>query len=343
MPAYKLIVVVFVALSIVPSVHAGATLLLAEPYGGFGLLSPTGHAATYLDRICAVSSVELRRCHSGEFGVVISRYQHVAGYDWIAIPLIPFLYAVDSSADVPAFANKQTVALLRDEYRRRHLRDLAPDTATGRIPGGGWTQLIGAAYDRKIFAFEIETSEVQDDEFIKEFNSRKNKSHFNLFYRNCADLTRNMINFYYPKSLRRSLIADLGITTPKQLAKSLVGYSKKHPELQFSAYIIPQIPGNRPKSHKARGISEGLVKTTMYAAPLVVLNIWIAPTLVAGYVATGRFNPAQYAATVYLPAELEARALLSAAPHPSQNGSTVNGEAEMVGHISPNSELHESR
>ena len=84
-----------------PRAHADATLLLEEPYGHFGAFTATGHAAVYLSRVCAETPVRLRRCLPGETGAVISRYNKVAGYDWIAIPLTPYLYAVDETDDIP--------------------------------------------------------------------------------------------------------------------------------------------------------------------------------------------------------------------------------------------------
>ena len=68
---------------------------MEEPYGGFGSVNPTGHGALYFNHICAESPTQLRMCLPGERGVVISRYHKVAGYDWLAIPLVPYLYAVD--------------------------------------------------------------------------------------------------------------------------------------------------------------------------------------------------------------------------------------------------------
>src|ERR1700761_3271220 len=90
--------------------HAQAklALLVEEPYGTFGYVNPTGHAAIYLSDVCAASPTELRPCRAGEYGVVLSRYYHVAGYDWLAIPLIPYLYAVDSVSKVPATVDRAT-------------------------------------------------------------------------------------------------------------------------------------------------------------------------------------------------------------------------------------------
>lgn len=308
-------------LSVPLQTHADAAVLLAEPYGRLAKTSPTGHVAVYLNRVCADSPTRLRRCQAGEFGVVISRYNKIGGYDWIAIPLMPYLYAVERAEDVPQFADVQTVALLRDQYRRRYLRDLVLDDPEGQSPKGSWIQLVGAAYDRKIFAFEIETPEAKDDEFIALFNSRKNKSRFHPLFHNCADFVRKVINFYYPKAVRRNIIADVGMSTPKHVAKSLVRYSKKHPELQFSAFTVQQVPGDLPRSKGVKGVLESLVKSKKYVAPMVLAYVWLAPCAAVGYLATGRFNPGKYAATSYHPAGLEQRARdrsanASAAPAP---------------------------
>ena len=75
--------------------HASVALLMEEPYGHFGAMNPTGHSAVYLNHVCAASPTELRACRPGESGVVISRYHKIDGLDWVAIPLIPYLYAVD--------------------------------------------------------------------------------------------------------------------------------------------------------------------------------------------------------------------------------------------------------
>ncbi len=87
---------------------------LQEPFGRFAFFSPIGHASIYLSRVCAESPTRLRLCEPRETGAVISRYNGVAGYGWIAMPLLPYLYAVD-----------------RPE---------------GEMPKGRWIQLAGAAY-----------------------------------------------------------------------------------------------------------------------------------------------------------------------------------------------------
>src|SRR5438132_10321612 len=86
------------------SAHAQATLLLEEPYSYDGTFAGTGHSAVYLSRICAETPTLLRRCEPGEQGAVVSRYHGVNGHDWIAVPLIPYLYAVNNPQDISLYA-----------------------------------------------------------------------------------------------------------------------------------------------------------------------------------------------------------------------------------------------
>jgi hypothetical protein len=274
---------------------ASATLLLEEPYGRMGFFTATGHAAVYLSGVCADTPLRLRRCAPGETGVVISRYDEVAGHDWIAIPLIPYLYAVERPEDVPLFANAKMAAFLRDRYRRKYLEDIAPDKTNGETPGGNWYQLVGSSYDRTIYGFDIETTPEQDDALIRKLNASPNRSHFHLVSNNCADFAKGVLNFYYPKSLHRSLVADIGITTPKQIAKMLTKYSARHPELQFSRVIISQVPGSMPRSTNVHGVVESFFKAKKYIVPSVVVSPIFAGCVAAAYVGTGagHFEPAR--------------------------------------------------
>src|ERR1039457_3869191 len=170
---------------------SSATLLLEEPYGKLGFFTATGHAAVCVSGVCAETPLVLRPCAPGELGAVISRYDGVGGYDWVATPLIPYLYAVEQSEDIPLFADPKMVTFLRDQYRRKHLQAVAPDSTGGGTPGGNWYELVGSAYDRAAYAFEIQTSAAQDQAFISAYNASSNRSHFHLSYRNCADFARS--------------------------------------------------------------------------------------------------------------------------------------------------------
>jgi hypothetical protein len=281
---------------------ASATLLLEEPYGKLGFFSPTGHAAVYLTGVCADTPLVLRKCAPGETGVVISRYDGVGGYDWVAIPLIPYLYAVERPEDVPLFADAKMTAFLRDRYRRQYLEDISPDTENGGTPSGNWYQLVGSSYDRTIYGFEIETTPEQDAALIRKLNASENTSHFHTVSRNCADFAKDIVNFYYPRALHRSVIADVGITTPKQMAKTLIKYSKRHPELQFSRIVIPQVPGSSQRSTSVQGVVEAFFKSKKYIVPSAVVSPIFAGCVAAVFIGTGgagRFQPARNA-TVFV-------------------------------------------
>jgi hypothetical protein len=322
---------------------AQVAVIMEEPYALFGAMNPTGHAAVYLARVCSESPTELRRCKPGELGVVISRYHRVGGYDWIAIPLIPYLYAVESLDKVPAQADIQTEDVLRDAWRRQHLEAIIPNlpaklvdsdasvgtakmvqvsdppesantsndnsaelkrienkkpaqdrpTAIERMegtPSGEWYELVGVAYDRKLYGFELDTTAAQDDAFIAAWNDRRNNAHFNLLFRNCADFARNVLDFYYPHSVHRNWIADAGMTTPKQVAKAVVHYGRKHPELHLTVFEVPQVPGSIKRSHHTDGAIEALVKSKKYMIPLAIINPYVAGSLVVVWAVDGRFK-----------------------------------------------------
>jgi hypothetical protein len=317
--------------------RADAAFLLGEPYGSYGAMNPTGHAAVYLSRICADSPTVLRRCFPGEEGAVIARYHDIAGYTWLAIPLLPYLYAVEERSAIPSFADDRLIAELRDQYRRGHLEEVAPDDPEGGAPGGEWPQLVGAAYDRKIYGYLIRTSEAQDDELIRHFNERQKQAHVNvvlhLLFHNCADFSRIVLDFYYPGSVHRSFLADGGITTPKQIAKSLYNYGKHHPEVELSPFVIPQVPGTRARSKPVHGVVESLLRSKKYVVPLALFHPYATGALAATYLAVGRFNPARHASTVAASREAQAPivALLQPSVQPSGGAGAPHGQAPVAG------------
>jgi len=288
--ALQVAIALFCLLAATGVAHASTALFMEEPYGAFGAMNPTGHAAVYLNHVCADSPTILRPCHDGEYGVVISRYHKIDGYDWIAIPLIPYLYAVDSANDIPASVDRAQVAQLRDAYRREHLLSLAPDGKNGGLPKGEWTQLIGASFDRKIHGFQVDSTAEQDLEFIAIFNDRKNVGHFNLLFHNCADFSRVVLDTYMPHAIHRNFIADVGLMTPKQVARSLVAYGKKNPDVNMSAFVIPQVPGSVPRSHGVDGVAESLVKSKKYLLPMAVFAPEVTGGVVVAYLADGRLK-----------------------------------------------------
>jgi hypothetical protein len=276
-----------------PRAAADITVLLEEPYSLDGAVAGTGHTAIYLNTICAASPTQLRRCQPGEAGVVISRYHAVGKYDWLAIPLIPYLYAVEKTSDIPLIANPKIEAALRDRYRRQNLEAIVPDGPSGETPAGNWYELIGSAYDRTLYGFQIETTHEKDDAFIAAYNAAPNRMSYKVVTRNCADFVREAVNFYYPHAIGRSFLADLAVSTPKHAAKSLLKYGHKHPELRFTSFLIPQVPGTIRRSTPVHGLVDSVFKAKKYELPLLALHPFVAGGVAVDYYVNGRFDPAK--------------------------------------------------
>lgn len=268
--------------------RAQAALLMEEPYGFFGTLNPTGHTAIYFARICADTPVKVRRCEPGELGAVISRYQGIAGYDWVAMPLMPYLYSVENPEEVPDRVNKNDVRRLRNRYHEQHLGALGAHVFEGNLVRGGWTQLVGVAYERRIYAFRFATTEEQDAALIAQLNDSPNRSDFGLIYNNCADFARTILNSYFPRTFRRTIFPDAGMTTPRQITWKLVRYARTHPESELKVFEIPQVPGYRRMSKHNKSVAASLI-TTGYAIPITLLNPYLAGGIFIDYVVRGRY------------------------------------------------------
>jgi hypothetical protein len=265
--------------------RAQVTVLLEEPYSYDATFAGTGHAAIYLSRVCAESPTVLRRCKPGEEGVVISRYHGIAGHDWIAIPLIPYLYAVQDADSIPLVANQKLVELLRERYLST--LTLPPEKSYGAEPR---YQLAGSAYDRTLYGFRIATRPEQDDALIRKLNSSPNQESYELVRRNCADFVKQIVNFYYPHAIHRSIIADLGLMTPKQSAKSLVHFSRHHAQLQLTTFVVPQVPGLK-RSKPVHGVLESVLLAKKYVTPILFLHPFVIGSVEAAYLTGWRFNP----------------------------------------------------
>jgi hypothetical protein len=127
-------VLVWVGVVVVARAHA--VLLMEDPINLPGRMTSAGHDAVWLDRLCTDDHVSLRRCRWGEAAAVVSRYPGLekgpAGQlDWRAMPVGPYLYAVDRAEDVPWTMTKGFVvdqgereACLRNRFDREGLQRL---------------------------------------------------------------------------------------------------------------------------------------------------------------------------------------------------------------------------
>ena len=306
-----------------PRGHAQGALLLQDSDGLSAALSPTGHTSVYFARICAASLTRLRRCAPGELGMVIARHRHIAGYDWLAVPLIPYLYSVEAASEVPAKVSREAVQELRLKYHDEHLMSLGEDVPAGGELLGGLNEIVGAAYERRIYALRFETSEEQDDAFIARMNADVNQSHFSYLFRNCADFSGAVLDFYFPHTFKRHILPDLGMTTPRQVAYELTRYARQHPELRFTVMEIPLVPGYHRSSRLGKSAAASLIVSGL-VIPIAIVSPYTAGAIVADGLVWGRYPLGLDHARVLSP---ETMAILAGSANLNVAGQDQGGES----------------
>lgn len=275
--------------------HGQAAVLLEESYGRSRYIDPNGHVSIYFARVCAASITRLRRCAPGELGSVIGRYgaliahyDGLAPVDWFAIPLIPYLYAVDDPADAPTHLDQDEGDRLRKAWHDEHLKSLPANLGPGGLLQRGWNQMMGQSFNRRMYVFRFNTTEAQDDALIAWLNNAPNRMQFSLVSKNCANFAAGILNFYFPHVFHRHILPDGGIVTPRQIAYELVRYAEKHPELALTKFEIPQVPGYRQSSKQTKSV----VKTVIVAGfivPIAIFTPYAAGAIGVDYLVWGRY------------------------------------------------------
>jgi hypothetical protein len=294
--------------------HASLTVLVGEPFGSFGTMMPLGHAAIYLDHVCADGPLKLRPCRDREpQGVVLARYHAIGQYDWLATPVMDFLYATENPAEIPAYATPEVIWALRERYRERFLRAVVPDGEQGTPAHDGsakhahdlaeWCETAGMAYYRRLWAYQVATTPEQDAHLIAVMNAHANTHRYHLGGANCADFAAEVVNLYYPGSVRRAdRIADYGLMTPKHVVRSLSQYAEQHPELDLHVSEIEQLPGRLRRSRTVWGGVESALKTKRYLFTLLVIQPEVPLALEVLYLSHGRWTIGQGAEPMPFPA-----------------------------------------
>jgi hypothetical protein len=301
--------VFLVMLALVQARQASAALmvLVGEPFGAFGTMMPVGHTAVYLDRVCADGPLHLRMCDPNEpQGVVIARYHGIEGVDWMASPIMEFLYAVDRKEDIPEFATPEMIWEMRQTYRRRYLSDIVPDGTEKAKRTGEWWESVGMAYNRRLWGYELATSREQDELLVATLNSHSNVHTYSLRRANCANFAADVVNLYYPQTVKVNRWADLGMMTPKQVGRSVQSYGKKHPDAAMRVVEIPQVLGKLRRSRPVRGTAESALKTKRYLLTLLAIQPEVIAGLGVAYLKQGRWTIGQ-GATVVGPEAFELR------------------------------------
>ncbi|MGI9035994.1 MAG: hypothetical protein ACR2GD_08145 [Pyrinomonadaceae bacterium] len=291
---FPLIILLFVILFAPAKVNADISLLIHEATGYSGEMTGAGHVTVYLSNVCTDPPLVLRQCRVGEpKGVVVATYPEFgpnSDYKWFAMPVLQYLYAVDSEQQIPLYANGKIRSFLRETSRVKYLSKIVPRSSETGLPPGRWSGVLGAAMNRDLYAFTVKTTPEQDLRFLEKYSTSPKGNDFNIMFNNCADFTRGIVNFYFPKSASRDFINDFGMTTPKALARSFKGYAAKRPDLLFYITKYPQIDGTILRSSSIRNFTETAFTSKKY----VITQLLTKPSLLAifagTYFLTGYFD-----------------------------------------------------
>lgn len=272
------------------SAKASLMVLVGEPFGSFGTMMPNGHASIYLDRVCADGPLKLRMCRVDEpQGVVIARLNAIGPIDWIASPVMPFLYGVEVADQVLPFATAQDVRALQQDYRRRNLLELYPDGTEKSKLNNEWWETVGVAFIRRLWGYQVATTREQDEAFVAMLNAELNRRSYHLHRTNCADFAADAVNFYFPGTVKVDHVADFGVMSPKQVVRGVYRYGEAHPEARLRVFEIPQIPGTLRRSRPVRGGAEALLNTKRYLVTLLVIQPEAVAAILGMYIGRGRW------------------------------------------------------
>ncbi len=266
-------------------------VLVGEPFGNFGTMMPVGHTAVYLDRVCADGPLKLRMCRPGEpQGVVVARYHDIGKLDWLASPVMEFLYGAERVDEIPKFVTPEVAWEMRQRYRRRYLREIVPDGTEKDDAVTEWWESAGVTYNRREWGYELATTREQDEQFVETMNARQNVHAYKLRTANCANFAADMVNLYFPGTVKVDKWSDFGLMTPKQVARSVMRYGEAHPELELRVVEVPQLPGTLRRSRPVRGTAEAGLKTKRYLATLLVIQPEVIAGCAIAYLKDGRWK-----------------------------------------------------
>jgi hypothetical protein len=291
----RIYLIILLSLFFAVSAKADIALLLHEAKGFSGETTGAGHSAVYLSDVCAdPPPFVLRKCRDGEQrGAVIATYPDFGTenqYKWFAMPLIPYIYGVEKESQIPLYANGEIRLLTRESVRQKYLSDVLAKDANGNLPVGRWVEIIGTALNRDLYAFTAKTTPEQDEIFMNKYSLLVKGNDFNVFYKNCADFTKDIMNLYFPNSSKRDFINDLTMTTPKAITKSFSRYALKRPDLLFFVKKYPQLDGTIMRSFGNRNFTETAFTSKKYVITQALTMPVLLPFFAGTYFATGYFS-----------------------------------------------------
>jgi hypothetical protein len=243
------------------------SLIIEDPAGYKGFWSDSGHLSIWISDVCVGTDGVVDSCGGGD-GTVLSSTSYWSASGWAAIPAR--LYFEGKANELAGVTWSNT------------LSNFYP-----AIPVDYGRKYIGRLGHRGAYVIRIHTSSEEDSEVIERIQRSRNTFRYAVFYRNCSDFARQILDLYFPGQFRRKLIPDFGISTPHGVANRFWKVGQKNPQLQMQVYYIPRRnPGSHLLNGPTKGICEAAVTDVKYAVPLLIYQPVIYAAFAACYLAT---------------------------------------------------------
>lgn len=212
------------------------------------------------------------------------------GLDWLASPVLDFLYATRDPQGIPEYVTPEIAWEMRQAYRRRWMPEIVADGTERDGATWEWWESAGVAFNRRLWGYQVATTREQDERFVATMNARPNVHAYRVRVSNCANFAADVVNLYFPGTVGVDKVADFGLMTPKQVARSVEQLGRAHPELGLKVLEVPQLPGSLRRSRPVRGAAEAGLKTKRYLATLLVIQPEVVLGCAVVYLEHGRWQ-----------------------------------------------------
>jgi hypothetical protein len=274
--------------------RADVGVILADPTNvGASVWTSAGHTSVYLSGVCTESPVRLRLCRPEEQGSMLTTFPNFgerAPYAWNAVPLSLYLYGSTDPETAPLYGSPALNRSRESVAAQQAFKEVC-EGACPQIEHAYWRDLVAATTTRDVYIFAVHTTRDQDEAFIARVNALPNQNRYRMATHNCADFSRDMVNLYFPHSVHRDVLNDLGMMGPKTAARSFTRYARRHPELGLYVMHFIQQPGVATRCGTARSGTEEAFHQPKYLLPAAAIGDHeVAGSFFVAYFLTGRFS-----------------------------------------------------
>ncbi|WP_446743819.1 hypothetical protein [Silvibacterium acidisoli] len=283
-----------VSVFLVKSLHADIGIVVADPTGeGSSAYTHAGHALLYLSGVCPASPVRARLCTPGEQGSIITifpDFHELQPYEWNIVPVSMYVNGTTDPNDRLLIGTKNVKVAITGRARSGYLAPVCGGECP-MVHRSYWRDTLAATIERDVFIYAVKTTPEQDAAAVAWLNDQPNVNHYKPITDNCAMFVQRIVNSIFPNAMRRDVLNDFGIMTPKAGARSFSRWAHDRPELGFHAMHFEQRPGTLHRSGTASNGTEAAFHIKKYLIPAFFIGDHeVAGSFFVMYFLTARFN-----------------------------------------------------